>query len=72
MSTLKQDAVIWKESPWIWLVLGLSLVVLAILFNEGLLYLVNRWEHKEEYSYGYLIPAIFILHIQLFSQSQIL
>ena len=63
MATLKQDAVIWKETPRIWGVLVISLVVLAILFNEALIYLVNRWEHKEEYSYGYLIPAIFLFLI---------
>ena len=33
MATLKQDAVIWKETPRIWGVLVISLVVLAILFN---------------------------------------
>ena len=63
MSTLKQDAVIWKETPWIWGLLGISLVLLAVLFNEALSYLVNRWDHKEEYSYGYLIPVIFLFLI---------
>ena len=63
MATLKHDEFIWKETPWIWGLLGISLLLMLILFNEGLSFLVNRWQYREEYSYGYLIPFIFLFLI---------
>ncbi len=32
--------------------------LLALIFRDGLLYLVLTWGQKEEYSYGYLVPLI--------------
>jgi exosortase D (VPLPA-CTERM-specific) len=58
MATLKQDAVLWKQAPWAWGILGLSALLMLFIFNEGLVHLVLTWENREEYSHGFLIPFV--------------
>lgn len=49
---------VWKGSQLWWLsLIGLTAVVL-VMFHDGILQLLRVWDHKEEYSYGYIIPAI--------------
>ena len=58
MSAIKQDLVIWRETPAIWLVLLTAVMLSVAAFHEGLSYMVGKWSAREEYSYGYLIPFI--------------
>jgi exosortase D (VPLPA-CTERM-specific) len=41
-----------------WALLGLAAVCLALIFRDGLAYLLQMWGAKDEYSYAYLIPVI--------------
>ena len=58
MATVKQDVVLWKQAPWSWAVLGIASLLMFLIFNDGLLYLFDTWNAREEYSYGYLIPFV--------------
>jgi exosortase D (VPLPA-CTERM-specific) len=49
---------VWKETPLIWLYLGIISALLAATFFEAFRELVRIWNLKEEYSYGYIIPLI--------------
>ena len=58
-ATLMNDSgVVWKETPWTWVVVATAGVMLAIVFSDGLAHMMREWQGKEEYSYGYLIPFI--------------
>jgi len=46
-----------KENAGIYLSLCLIALLLGIIFGDGLLHMFSRWE-SEEYSHGYMIPAI--------------
>ena len=48
----------WRATPLVWLALGLTAMMVGVVFHEGLKEMVRVWETKEEYSYGYLIPFI--------------
>lgn len=52
------EGVVWRETPWIWALALLSVSLLAVSFFDGLSVMVDTWDAKEEYSYGYLIPVI--------------
>lgn len=55
--------VIWRESVVWWIsVVGLGAVI-VFAFSGGLKELLRIWETQEEYSYGYLIPAITVFLI---------
>lgn len=41
-----------------WAALIMMAALLTLIFRDGLLYLVQTWGQKEEYSYGYLVPLI--------------
>jgi exosortase D (VPLPA-CTERM-specific) len=48
----------WKSSPLaigLWAAVG---VLLAIIFRDGLRFMVEWWYFKEEYSHGFLIPPV--------------
>ncbi len=49
---------VWKETPLIWLSLAILSLLLGLLFFDSLQRLVDVWNSREEYSYGYLIPPI--------------
>jgi len=54
----KSAAKIHRESS---VLVGLSVLALALLvfiYQEGLLYMVEMWDAKEEYGHGYIIPFI--------------
>ncbi len=46
-----------KENAGFYLSLCLIALMLGVIFGDGLLYMANSWE-SEEYSHGYMIPAI--------------
>ena len=49
---------IWKESPVIWALLAILFALMGYIYFDGFTKLVNMWEQREEYSFGYLIPFI--------------
>ena len=54
----KSAAKTYRESS---VLVGLSVLTLALLvfiYQEGLLYMVEMWDAKEEYGHGYIIPFI--------------
>lgn len=50
--------VVWKESPTVWLALGVAIVLILVTFREGLEHLAYMWFNKEEYSHAVIIPFI--------------
>jgi exosortase D (VPLPA-CTERM-specific) len=60
-----QDAAATAGSPryyrvpiTIWIAVAVAAVAAWFAFREGVAYMVHVWEHKEEYSHAYIIPAI--------------
>lgn len=48
----------WKLSPAVWTLFSAVVVLLVVVFYDGLNVMVSQWNHKQEYSHGFLIPAI--------------
>lgn len=48
----------WELTPLLWGALTICLVLLGVLFYDGLELMVTWWSTREEYGHGYLIPAI--------------
>jgi len=57
-SPSNEHIVVWKEQTRTWLVLGLALVMLGIVYYRGFDFLFYMWFNKEEYSHAVLIPFI--------------
>jgi exosortase D (VPLPA-CTERM-specific) len=53
-----RQSILWKCSPLFWVLLGISLCLAGYAFQYTILDMVERWNTKEEYGYGYLIPVI--------------
>ena len=53
----KQSAPVWGINSLTWLLLGVIAVLLGAMFFGGLEYMIGQWS-REEYSHGYLLPAI--------------
>ena len=66
MNDHEKDAV-WKIDPWGWAGMLLVGVVLSAMFYDGAKELVRIWSEREEYSYGFLIPAISLFLVNLWS-----
>ncbi len=49
---------IWRETAVIWALLAILATLLGYVYFEGFTRLVDIWEKREEYSFGYLIPFI--------------
>ncbi len=49
---------VWKETPVIWGLLVVLATLLGYVYFEGFTKLLDMWEKREEYSFGYLIPFI--------------
>ncbi len=47
---------VWRQTPIIWFSLVVALALLVIAFRDSLTYMVEMWDAKEEYSYGYIVP----------------
>lgn len=57
--TVKNDVeVVWKDSMPVLAMLLASIALLVYISFESLSVMVRTWEVREEYSHGYLIPAI--------------
>ncbi|WJW75293.1 VPLPA-CTERM-specific exosortase XrtD [Thiohalobacter sp. IOR34] len=48
----------WKNSSAIYLILGLAVLLMGAGYMDTIADMVHRWDTKEEYGYGYLIPVI--------------
>ncbi|MGB7934268.1 MAG: archaeosortase/exosortase family protein, partial [Gammaproteobacteria bacterium] len=49
---------IWKHPPIFWVLLAVVTVLAGFAFQYTIIDMVYRWNTKEEYGYGYLIPVI--------------
>ena len=58
MLTEARQSFVWKCPPAFWVVLGVALIMVGHAFQYTILEMVNRWNTKEEYGYGYMIPVI--------------
>jgi exosortase D (VPLPA-CTERM-specific) len=50
--------VVWRQSLQVWLALAVGAVLLYAAFRTGLDAMVRVWRDLEEYSFGYMVPAI--------------
>jgi exosortase D (VPLPA-CTERM-specific) len=53
-----RQSYIWKTPAVFWAMLGIIIVLAGYAFHYTILDMVDRWNTKEEYGYGYLIPVI--------------
>jgi len=54
---------LWKISARGWAFFLIACFALVAIFYDGLEYMINFWNGKEEYSHGYLIPVISVFLI---------
>ncbi|MEZ5541467.1 MAG: VPLPA-CTERM-specific exosortase XrtD [Pseudomonadota bacterium] len=53
-----QQQTLWKSPATFWLLLGVVVALGGYAFYDTIADMVYRWNTKEEYGYGYLIPVI--------------
>ena len=56
----EKSGVIWKEPLALWAVMLGVLLLLTLIYFDGLERMVYKWSNSEEYGYGFLIPLIAI------------
>jgi exosortase D (VPLPA-CTERM-specific) len=49
---------VWKASPTLWVLIGLSLLATVAAFFPALQFMVATWNQVDEYGYGYFIPFV--------------
>ena len=49
---------VWRMSPTLWAIIAGGLVLLGLATLDSLADMVHRWDTREEYGYGYMIPVI--------------
>lgn len=49
---------VWRQTPIIWFALVVAITLLVVAFHDSLAYMVEMWDAKEEYSYGYIVPFL--------------
>lgn len=49
---------VWRQTPIIWFSLAVAIALLIVAFRDALAYMVEIWDAKEEYSYGYIVPFL--------------
>ena len=54
---------IWRESAVMWGALAAALILLIVIFYDGLNVMVQWWGNREEYGHGYMIPFITVFLI---------
>jgi len=55
---INEERSVWKESPVLWVGLAVASAILVFIYYEGLEYMVNLWNTREEYGHGFIIPFI--------------
>ncbi|MEW8031751.1 MAG: VPLPA-CTERM-specific exosortase XrtD [Candidatus Thiodiazotropha endolucinida] len=48
----------WRDSPMVWGVICVSIILLVYAFWDGIVDMLGRWGGKEEYGYAYFLPFI--------------
>ena len=61
--SIENPPLYWKGTATLWVLFSLSLLLLSLIFYDGLVYMASIWEKQEEYSHGYLIPFISLFFI---------
>jgi len=59
----KVENTVWRIKPTLWMLFSISIGVLVLAYLEGLTAMVETWNNKPEYGYGYMIPFISIFLI---------
>lgn len=59
----EEQAPRWKNSNLAWLLFLMSVMLLGVIYFDGLGYMVKIWEQQEEYSHGFLIPLISLFFV---------
>ncbi|VAW74833.1 Eight transmembrane protein EpsH / EpsI protein [hydrothermal vent metagenome] len=54
---------IWKATSVTWIIFLVAIFLTGFIYYDGLLYLVQTWNNKEEYSHGFMIPAIALFFV---------
>ena len=49
---------IWKSPVSLWVLMAVSVCLLGFTYLETIQDMIHRWDTKEEYGYGYIIPFI--------------
>lgn len=57
-TAIENKPLIWKQTPWYWLSLLITLPFLVVIYYHGIDRLLVYWVDSEEYSHGPLIPFI--------------
>jgi exosortase D (VPLPA-CTERM-specific) len=63
MNTNNSASFIWKNPVVWWVIVGVTTVLAGYAFLETIQDMIYRWDTKEEYGYGYLIPVITVFLI---------
>lgn len=58
-----QSPVLWRMPLRLWALVAVTGAVLAFSYAEAIARMLQIWETKEEYSYGYLVPPLIVLFI---------
>ncbi len=56
----EKSGVIWKEPLALWAIMLGVLLLLTLIYFDGLERMVYKWSNSEEYGYGFLVPLIAI------------
>jgi exosortase D (VPLPA-CTERM-specific) len=56
--SIDPSPLVWKASPALWVLIGLSLLATIAAFFPALQFMVATWNQVEEYGYGYFIPFV--------------
>ncbi len=49
---------VWKTTPTLWVLIGLSLLATVVAFLPALRFMVATWDQVPEFGYGYFIPFV--------------
>ena len=49
---------VWKFNPWTVILFSIVSILLAFIYWDALVELLERWELQEEYSHSYLLPLV--------------
>lgn len=52
------ERIVWREGKILWAIILGAVVLLGVVFVDAIKEMVQVWETREEYSYGYMIPFI--------------
>jgi len=59
----EMDLAIWKLSVGAWIAFIISMLLVTIIFYDGIVKMVTAWAGKEEYGYAFFIPLLSIFFV---------